>query len=275
MSIERKYAYSTTFYLDSESALDDLWSYVIFRLNIENSEYTYDRFARLYNFLCKFKKSMSIAHSIEIILSESSEKYYISVKTDNHMFLNKFTTRLSAMSFSYVQDHDFLEYDIDKRMAVKTVKKTTYDYSFVSKDDIYDMSNILERMQDKNYEQVGSDFTKSELNEYRTTFSYYSSYLKAYPEFITVNNIIAELSVILSLYSTECLESGSDFRLLLKTFLNNIIFWQDKLFLEKDENIDFMDNSLKADLEQIKITLNLYDDAQDDSVCSLDDIFDF
>lgn len=275
MSIERKYAYSTTFHLDGESALDDLWSYVIFRLNIENSEYTYDRFARLYNLLCEFKKSISVAHSIQIVLTESSEKYYVLVKTDIHPLLKKFTARLSALNFPFTQKNDVLEYSIDKKMPIQNVPKTTYNYSFVSQDDIYDMSNILERMEDKNYEQLVLDFTKAELDEYRTTFSYYSSHLTSYPEFIIVNNIVAELSVLLSLYTNECLESGNDFRLLLKSFLNNLIFWQNKLFVDRDENINFMDNSLKADLEQIKVILNLYDTVEENDSYSLDDIFNF
>ena len=72
-------------------------------------------------------------------------------------------------------------------------------------------------------------------------------HLKYYSELNNVNHIVAELSVVLSLYTGECLRQGNDFRSLLQSFLNNLIDWQNKLFVKKSERIDFMDDSLKAD----------------------------
>lgn len=100
--------------------------------------------------------------------------------------------------------------------------------------------------------------------------------MRDYSQLSAVHNIVTELSVILSLYSNECLAMGNDFRLLLGSFLNNLSNWQDSIFIKKEETLDFMDASLKADLEQIKIILNLYDDFSDDAnQTSLDDIFGF
>lgn len=277
-NINKLYSYKTTFTLNTDDSLDDFWSYVIFRLNLEHSEYTYDRFARLYNLLCDYKKDITSRYSVFISLEESSEEYFLSIKTLNKRFLGEFTSRLKKFNFSYIYENNILNYSIEKKLHVtKPVKykSKTYDYSFVSRDDIDEMSDTLERMLDRNYEKLGISLSISEINDYRTTFSYYSSHLKYYPELGTVNNIVAELSVLLSLYSNECLNAGDDFRVLVKSFLNSLAYWQEKLFIKRSEKINFMDSSLKADLSQMKIILNLYDEVEDESSCSLDDIFDF
>lgn len=280
--MENLYSYKTIFTLNSQSSLDDFWSYLIFRLNLEQSEYTYDRFARLYNFLSDYKQDLSSEKSITISLQESSQKYFISIDTSLKTFLNAFTHRLTKLTFEYVYEGTNLSYFIDKKSYIKessptiSSKKKLFTYSFMNETDLEEMLNILEKMQEKNYEQIYPSMDIVEITDYRSTFSYYSSYLRYYSELSTVNNIVAELSVILSLYSKECLLIGNDFRILLKSFLNNLLHWQDKLFIQKNEQINFMDDSLQADISQIKIVLNLYDESFDNNDGeSLDDIFDF
>ena len=276
------YSYKVSFTLSSLSSLDDFWSFVIFRLNIEQSEYTYDCFARIYNLLCEYSKSHEQKYPIYITLEESSKKYYINISTQHQEFLDDFTHRLKKLNFLYLHTADNLEYTINKKNPqIKTTEdeqthSQVYNYDFLEHDDLEEMLDILERMNVKNYEQVYTTLDTVELSDYRGTFSYYSSYLKYYPELNTVNNIVAELSVILSLYTETCLQQGNDFRTLLQSFLHNIIYWQDKLFVKGNEKIDFMDNSLKADLAQLKMVLGLYDeDNNDGSLDTLDDIFDF
>ncbi|MDA7817303.1 hypothetical protein N9A28_03875 [Sulfurimonas sp.] len=271
------YAYKTTFNLTSGASLDDFWSYVIFRLNVEKSEYTYDRFARVYNLLCDYKSDIS-KHPVSISLEESSHTYFISLNTSSTKLISEFMKRLTKLNYEYKYENNILNYSIEKKLHVNKLKKDirkTYDYSFIDSDDISEMSDTLERMQEKNYEQLNIPLSINEVNEYRSTFSYYSSYLKYYSQLNTINNIVAELSVLLSLYPNECLAAGENFRVVVKSFLNSLEYWQEKLFIEGSQKIDFMDNSLKADLSQIKIILNLYDEIEDDSTCSIDDIFDF
>lgn len=75
------YSYETIFKIKSEKDLDDLWSFCIFRLNLEKSEYTYDRFARLYNLLSENKKLLSVENLIQITIKESSEEYFLFFET--------------------------------------------------------------------------------------------------------------------------------------------------------------------------------------------------
>lgn len=276
------YSYKTIFTISNQSSLDDFWSFVIFRLNIEKSQYTYDRFARLYNMLCACDTLLSNKTSITITIEESHDNYYISVSSEIPKFITMFTQRLSQFNFPYSVDESYLRYFISKKNKQEqdvqkhrlTQKKYTYD--FLNYDDLDEMTNILEKMHTKNYDLIYPQLELSEINDYRTTFSYYCSYLQYYPQLSTVNNIVAELSVLLSLYSQNCLDVGNDFRVLLQSFLNNLLHWQENLFIKGSEKIDFMDVSLKADLEQIKIVLELYDEIDEDKEpSSVDDIFEF
>ena len=199
------YAYKTVFTLDSQSSLDDFWSFLIFRLNLEHSEYTYDRFARLYNLLCSYKKDLSTEKTIYISLQESSQKYFISIDTSLTTLLKEFMLRLEKLTFEYVYDDNHLSYFIDKKLHTNdssiqaSSKDKLFTYSFMNDTDLEEMLDILEKMQEKNYEQIYSSMNIVEITDYRTTFSYYSSYLQYYPELSVVNNIVAELSVLLSL----------------------------------------------------------------------------
>ena len=281
-AINTLYAYKVSFTLTTQSSLDDFWSFVIFRLNIEQSEYTYDRFARLYNLLCEYAESIVQKHAIYITLEESSKEYHINISTQNQEFLNDFSLRLESFQFQFLHTIDNIKYTIGKQkthtevITKESTSSKAYKYDFIKDNDLEEMLDILEKMNVKNYEQVYDVLDIVELNDYRSTFSYYSSYLKYYPELSTVNNIIAELSVLLSLYSKECLFQGNDFRMLIASFLHNIMHWQDKLFIKGSEEINFMDNSLKADLSQIKMVLGLYDEVSTNQADdSLDGIFDF
>ncbi len=276
------YAYKTTFTIVSQESLDDFWSFVIFRLRLEHSEHVYDRFARLYNLLSECKNSLTTLNKVNISLEESSDIYFMSIDSNIKDFIDTFISRLEKLQFTYAYENGVLKYSVNKKkqsnifIQDNSSNAKIYTYSFMDDETIEEMLDILEKMKAKDYEKVYPTITLEEINDYRTTFSYYGSFLRDYSQLSAVHNIVTELSVILSLYSNECLAMGNDFRLLLGSFLNNLSNWQDSIFIKKEETLDFMDASLKADLEQIKIILNLYDDFSDDAnQTSLDDIFGF
>ena len=272
------YAYKTIFTIDSNFALDDFWSFIIFRLNLEQSHYTYDRFARLYNLLSEHKDQLSEHSVVYIILEESNEKFFLSIDTTLNEFLEQMTSRLDALNFSYLYESNLLSYSINKKQVHmnESISLKKNNYTFMDLQDLETMHNILEKMQSKKYNQESSTFTLKELNDYKNTFSRYSGFLRYYPQLSSVNNVVAELSVILSLYADECLRVGVDFKEILHIFLSNLIQWQDKLFVKGSDKLDFMDKSFKDELLQIKIVLKLYDDfSTQNKKLYEDDVFDF
>lgn len=274
------YAYKTIFEIQNQKSLDDFWSYILFRLDVQNSEYVYDRFARLYNRLVEYQDSISNDTPMNITLQEANDYYKISIDTSIETFLKASIRRFSALSFPYHYDNGIFSYVINKQQqndehniiqVLPTYKK---HFDFISALDLDEMHNILERMQESHYETVFPTLHIDEINAYRTTFSYYSSHIKHYSQVANIAQIVAELSVILSLYPEKCLTIGNIIRPLLNTFLKNLIHWQETLFKVGGVEIDYMYDSLLADLSQIKVFLELYDDIDDDEE-SLDDIFDF
>jgi len=281
MSAEQKdelYAYTTTFNIQSEKDLDDFWSYFIFRLNLENNESTYDCFARLYNLLSVNRKLLSPLKHINISLKESSEKYILFIETTIDAMINKFIKRLEVLNFPYKHEENVLSYPIDKNSrktiaAAEKVQAVKYKvYDFISQDDLNDMIACIEKVKDGNYNRI----YVNEIADYQDTLSYYASILQPYPQLHIMNSNIAELSIILSLYAEECMSLGMDLKKLLQSFINNIWYWQESLFIKGGEELHFMDESLRADLSQIKMTLHLYDEVNEEkNECALDDIFDF
>lgn len=271
------YTYTTTFNIYSEKGLDDFWSYFIFRLNLEKSEGTYDRFARLYNFLSDNKKLLSPVHYINISLKESCEEYVLFIETTIDSMINKFIKRLKILNFPYTYENEVLSYSIDKKSSQKPLEtsKKIVDYSvynFIDQDDLDEMNACIGKMRDGNYNRVYFE----EISTYQNALSKYAGILRLYPQLNTINNYFAEIAMILSLYSDECIELGVEFKTMLQSFVNNIWYWQESLFVTGGEELHFMDDSFKADLSQIKMMLNLYDELiEEESQCQLDDIFDF
>lgn len=272
----RIYAYKTVFDIKCSQCLDDFWGYLIFRLQVESNQYTYNRLARLHNILSEHLDEINEDKSVKITLRESDLFYRFKITTDVKSFLVSIISRLEHFRFEYKYNDGVLRYKIhkqDPKLHSKAQKKLAKIYDFVTQDDLDEMSNILERLESANYEKVYSTLSLEELSDYRSAFSYYATHLQFYIELKRMYSIVAELSVILSIYTEKCLELGNDLRALLKSFTAALLVWQRKLFESGVEDMHFMDASFEADLSQIKLALHLYDEVQND--ISLDDIFDF
>ena len=277
-NINDLYAYSTNFNITSSNDIDDLWSYFIFRLNLENNEETYDRFARLYNFINRYKNELSIINNINITIKETSTEYYMYIESSIRSMMGDFMNRLEDLNYEYTYEKNILSYSINKISTKKTPiiqNKNTEEhiiYDFIAENDLDEMINCINKMKDSSYNNV---YLK-DFSSYKDTILYFSNTLQLYPQLIKVSTFVAELSFILLHYEDECLNLGIDFKTLLQSFINNIANWQEKLFITGEEELHFLDDSFEADLSQIKMALNLYDvQDKEDSASSLDDIFDF
>jgi hypothetical protein len=273
----RLYAYTTIFTIESSRDLDDFWGYIIERLQVESSQHTYNRLARLHNILTEQLKFISEEQSVTITLRESDLFFRFTIVTEIKSFFVSLISRFEHYGFEYRFENNILRYGIHKvdpkLLAPKQPKKEQRVFGFVNQDDLDEMSNILERLEDANYEKVYPSLSEDELSDYRSAFSYYASHLQFYTQLKHMYGIVAELSVLLSIYKDDCIALGNDMRALIYSFVGSLQIWQTKLFETGAEALSFMDDSFEADLAQIKLALNLYDEVEDDS--SLDDIFDF
>ena len=255
------YAYKTIFAINSKKALEDFWSFVIFRLNLEQSAYTYDRFARLHNLLLKHKERLSDENVVYIIIEESDEKFFISIDTILDDFLELITSRLDALGFAYFYESNLLSYAIDKKQSYQasvTLEKK-HNYSFMNPQDFDMMNKILEKFFLKKYDVLYKEFTLEELSDMQATLASYSVQLRLYPQLFSLNNIVEELFLILRVYSSEAINGTHETREIIRAFLKNLIVWQERLFQEGSEELSFMDEVFKNSLSSLKTELNLYD----------------
>ena len=289
-----RYSYYTKFKIKDEAGIDDFWSYAVFRLNIEDNRLLYERFARLYNILLESRYTLS--KQVNLFIYETAEDFIIKIKTHNKELIEKLSMRLNEAHYPYTRENHKLIYTLSKKEGVlaktldiiskkkfsvkkpKSSEKKTSKLkilTFLQDEDKADLLNIIERIIDKGYVKFNSELSSQELNDYKTTFSSFSTICNSYMQLQFMANITGELSVILSLYTQECLDKSAEVRSFLQGFINALELWYRQLFVEGCYHSDCMDASFSADLAQFKMLLELYDSVDEGDNCSLDDIFDF
>jgi len=268
------YHYQTSFFIKNRTSISHFWSFLIFKLDIEKNENLYNKFARLHNALQTNKKLFGNGFTINI--SESMYLYHIDIIDAPIDILKYIIKRLRQFNDSYELENYKISFSIDKNIEkqVKIVyEDNIYKKDFLTQDDIDELENIIEKMQRYNYKLVYDKFQTTELHSYKSIFSHYANVISEYEDMTIIGNIIAEIAVILSLYEELCLENGQYIRTLLEGFMNNLTLWHKSIFIDKSAKSNFLNESFDADLKQLKIFLNLYDE----EICKadLEDIFNF
>jgi len=273
-STQDVYHYQTSFFIKNKTSISHFWSFLIFKLNIEKNENLYNRFARLHNAL--ETKENSFENSFTINVSETMYLYNIDIVNAPVDTLKYIIKKLKQFEDSYEIDNSTLSFSIDKNLKkqIKIVyEENIYKKDFLTQDNIDELVNVIEKMQNYNYKLAYENLETTELRSYKSTFSHYSNVLSEYENMALVGNIIGELAVILSLYEKLCLENGKYIRPLLEGFINNLAIWHNSIFINKSAKLNFLDDSFDADIKQLKIFLNLYDEEIDEN--EFDDIFNF
>jgi len=273
-STQDVYHYQTSFFIKNRTSIDHFWSFLIFKLNIEKNVNLYNRFARLHNTL--ESKENSFEDGFIINISETMYLYNIDIVNTPIGILKYIIKKLKQFEDSYEINNSSLSFSIDKNLKkqVKIVyEENIYKKDFLTQDDTEELVNVIEKMQNYNYKLAYEKLEINELRSYKSAFSHYSNIISEYENMTLIGNIIGEIAVILSLYEELCLENGEYIRPLLEGFINNLAIWHNSIFIYKTEKLDFLDDSFDADIKQLKIFLNLYDEEIDEN--EFDDIFDF
>jgi len=268
------YHYQTSFFIKNNTSISHFWSFLIFKLNIEKNENLYNKFARLHNVLQTNENLFENGFTINI--SESMYLYNIDIVDAPINILKYLIKKLKQFNDYYELDNYRISFTIDKNLEkqVKIVyEDNVYKKDFLTQDDIDELVNIIEKMQNYNYKLVYDRLQTTELHNYKSVFSHYSNIISEYEDMTIIGNIIAEIAVILSLYEELCLENEKFVRPLLEGFINNLAIWHNSIFIYKSAKSNFLNDSFDADLKQLKIFLNLYDE----EICEdeLEDIFNF
>lgn len=276
--------------IGSEEDLNQFWQY--FHSEVK------DDYKLLYSFI-----SMMYAFS-EQLFEDNKETFFelIIEQNDEMFYLTLWNAEVSRLLESLIQEQQRkYEYLRDKkRICIKLAKERLLEeeavykdkqqdrtqqiiaslkeevccfqpaYTFLENDDKEDILNICDDLADIMYKAKHTRLQTDVFIRLRSSLSMFSLNLMHYSQLSCVSNIIIEFSVLMNTHTERFKQMNKDEIGLIEGFVNNMERWAKTLFVLGGADLHFMDNSLKADLDMIKMLVE-----EQEEVVLLDDIFDF
>lgn len=277
--------------IGDEEDLNQLWEYIMGIHSSDASE-TYAFFISLYELSAQFLE-MHQGTFFEIIIEQSDDKYYFTVwnkifihfarkhwkkRRLDYRFKNKrITIRLSKALLKDKKVEKLAEENrrIDHFLA--TIQRSEAitpipPYTFMESDDVIELNDAAKDMNEYLYmaQQIG--FTPEALVRIRTYFSRISVILNHYEEIEQIAIIMTEFSMMINYYKEAFSQLSTDQIRLIEGFTGNFERWLKILFMEGGAELNFMDRSLRADMEMIRLMIEPPVEVSDEE---LDAIFDF
>jgi len=277
--------------IGSEEDLNQFWQYF-------HSDARAD-YKLLYSFI-----SMMYAFS-ERLFKEDKETFFelIIEQSDEMFYLTVWNAYVSELLESLLQEQQSeYEYLRDKkRICIKLAKEKILEeaavykhqqqdrteqiiaslkeeiccyqpaYIFLENEDKEEILNICDDLVDIMYRAQHIGLQTDIFIRLRSSLSMFSLNLMHYSQLSCVSNLIIEFSVLMNTYTDRFKQMNQDELALVEGFINNMERWAKTLFILGGADLHFMDNSLKADLDMIKMLV----EEHEDEVALLDDIFDF
>jgi len=285
------YAIKEVVSVQDEEDLAQFWEYILKTQSSQSTLYTF--FASLYELCVQFLDS-SETKFFEIIVEQSDEAYYFTVWSKEfvkfsepeiikrHILFTSNSKRLSMKILKSLLEEKKIEQSVyeEKRVgklistaAEGTSKISPQVHRLLSQDDLDELMNLSDDMNEHIFQLRNSGVALETLIRLRSTLSMISIVMNHYEEIQTVAVIMTEFSVMLSQYKEEILDLAGDQISLLEGFAHNFERWLKVLFVYGGAELNFMDRSLRADIELIRqMIVPSTDDVSDED---LDAIFDF
>lgn len=143
---------------------------------------------------------------------------------------------------------------------------------YMDSNDVIELSNAAKDMNEYLYVAQEIGFTAEAIIKIRTYFSRISVILNHYEEIEQIALIMTEFSMMINQYKEAFMELGTDQIRLIEGFAGNFERWINILFSEGGAKLNFMDRSLRADMEMIRLMIEPPIEATEEE---LNAIFDF
>lgn len=293
------------FSIANEEDLNQCWDY--FETHLKNDNSTLQTLLTiLFNVTDKLLQKEKSTF-FEVILEQTRDYYYFTIwnevvsqhfvkiikslqdinfKNDAARITIKIDKIIEAAScpLSYVEEElqKIEKKESKKKTEKKKVEKTPVKvskspelfippYAFLNSEDLEELLELCDDMVDVVSEAEGN-LTDDSYLRLRTLFSSFSLTIGYYEDLYEVSDIMKELSVLVSASHERFVAMNSDEIALVDGFVNNLDRWAHTVFVKGGADIHFMDDSLKADLQTIKMLVEPEDESSEED---LDDIFDF
>lgn len=278
--------------IGDEEDLNQLWEYMMTVYAGATAE-TYDFFVGLYEltdrFLERHKESF-----FEIIIEESDKYYFFTVRNKELIaFIRKewkrrrikyrsdakrISIRLSKSALKEKREEQSVRDDRRINRLIATVqegpikKAISPPYTFMDENDIRELREFVEDMNAYFYEAQHVGLSINTLIRIRSYFSLISLILSHYEEVERVAVIMVEFSIMISQHKEAFSQLSADQIRLIEGFTHNFERWLKVLFVEGGADLYFMDRSLRADMEMVRLMIEPPCETSDEE---LDAIFDF
>ena len=144
-------------------------------------------------------------------------------------------------------------------------------YTFVRDDDLEEIIELCDDMVDTVCTTDGQ-FNENSYIKLRSLISSFSLIISYYEELENISNIMRELTTLISASQERIVAMSADEVALLEGFVNNLDRWVQTVFIKGGADLHFMDASLQADFETIRMIIEPEEVSSEEDI---DDIFDF
>ncbi|MDF1877066.1 hypothetical protein JHD47_04490 [Sulfurimonas sp. SAG-AH-194-L11] len=277
--------------ISSEEDLNQFWDYIT--SSQDSSHDTLHNFvSSFYNFALMYISS-SDAHFFEIILEENEENFYFTLWNEKIAVLFEAYLKNTSTEFIYKKNKISIKL-LKKGYELKKVKQEVADrsreeklihsvtqattikciepYTFMAQDDLQELLSLNDDMQEISYQIHKGAISEHHFIKLRSSFSLFCFTLHYYDEITSVTEILNNFLNLLNTDKDKFLLLDTDQFSLVYGFIGNIDRWLNTLFIQGGADLDFMNNSIRADYETIS---QIISPVACEENFDLDDIFDF
>jgi predicted TIM-barrel fold metal-dependent hydrolase len=253
--------------ITDEEDLNQLWEYIITAHAHEESK-TYPFFVSLYELSERFLATYPEVF-FEIIVEQSNEYYYFTVW--NKEFI-KFVRehwekrgvelsfdekRITVRLHKPIANEKNLDEEIRIAQLLSRIQKSESTVNippctFMEKNDLHELIELAEDLNVHLCEALTSSLNNDVLIRLRSYFSMISVTLNHYEEVEEMALIMSEFSMMINQNKEDFVCLNSDQIAIIEGFAHNFERWVKILFIHGGAEINFMNRSMRADMETIK-----------------------
>lgn len=277
--------------IGDEEDMNQFWEHII-SIQASDSHETYAFFISLYELSSQFLM-LHPTGFFEIIIEQSDEHYYFTVWNKEFVHFahkhwekrgldyqsndKRMTIRLSKSLLDEKKSEKLAEDNARIDHFLATIQrsnpiKVIPPYRFMDRDDIIELNDVAKDMNEYLYTAQEIGFSPEVLIRIRTYFSRISVILNHYEEIEQIAIVMTEFSMMINQYKEVFSQLSSDQIRLIEGFTRNFERWLTILFKEGGAELNFMDRSLRADMEMIRLMI---EPPKAVTAEELDAIFDF
>lgn len=261
--------------IGNEEDLNQFWFY--FDSEIKNDYILLYRFISLmYAFVSKlFEEDKDLF--FELIIEQNDEFFYFTVWNNVVSKAMIHLLQENKQDFEYIYNHKRVTVKLSKKVlqkhneirenennnrrnnliAVLSKEKNIIQepYTFLQAEDKEEILTLCEDMLDLMFQAKKIGFKNDVFIRLRSYLSVLSLHLTPYPQISNMVKLITEFSVLMNSNKDLFKDMSLDEMSLVEGFIHNLDRWANTLFVSGGADIYFMDSSLKADLQMIKMQI--------------------